>query len=188
MLKIVDFSHLMIKKYILDSPLPYINCLDATCGKGNDTLFMAQLLQNRGHIDAYDIQEIAIKMTKQLIEQHQLNNVSFYHQSFSEIDVTKYDLAIFNLGYLPCFDKNITTTADVTLSTITALTKQIIVNPHLTIIISVYPGHSEGKKESDYLDQFVLSLDSSKYLVSKYLNYNRPSSPYSIIISHNKHH
>ncbi len=186
MLKIVDFCHLIIEKYYHDSSLPFINCLDATCGKGNDTLFIAELLKERGHVDAYDIQEIAIEMTKDLINKHQLTNVSFYHDSFVNIDISKYDLAVFNLGYLPCFNKSITTTADITLQTITKLTKQILINPNLTIIICVYPGHEEGKKESDYLDQFSLNLNPSLYLVSKYLNYNRPNAPYVLTISHNK--
>ncbi len=185
MLKIVDFSHLMIKEYIKHSKLSFINCLDATCGKGNDTLYTANLLKEKGHIDAYDIQKVAVDMTKELIDKNKLTNVSYFNDSFANINVSKYDLVIFNLGYLPCFDKSITTTADITLTTIKKLTDQILINKNLMLIISIYPGHEEGKKESDYLDQLVLSLNSSLYMVTKYQNYNRPMAPYILTISHN---
>ena len=48
MFKIVEFSHLIIKEYINNSTLSFIRCLDATCGMGNDTIFIANLLKEKG--------------------------------------------------------------------------------------------------------------------------------------------
>ena len=186
MFKIVEFSHLIIKEYIKNSTLSYIRCLDATCGMGNDTIFMADLLKDNGHVDSYDIQEIAITTTKEKIDNLNIKNVTLFHKSHEEIDASLYDLAIFNLGYLPTCDKNITTKKETTMIALEKLINEIDNNENLLIIICLYPGHTEGKIESDYIDNYVYNLSSKKYLVTKYLNYNRPSSPYIITISKTK--
>ena len=59
-------------------------------------------------------------------------------------------------------------------------------NPEMLIILVIYPGHDEGSKESITIDNFVKDLPSTEYLVTKYLNYNRPKSPYVITISKDK--
>ena len=186
MFKIVEFSHLLIKEYILSSSLSYIRCLDATCGMGNDTIYLSELLNEKGHIDSYDIQEIAIKTTKEKLTAKNINNVTLYLKSHEFIEASLYDLAIFNLGYLPNTDKSITTKKETTMVAIKKLVNEIENNPNLLIIICLYPGHDEGKIESDYIDNYVYNLNSKQYLVCKYLNYNRPSSPYIITISKNK--
>ena len=66
------------------------------------------------------------------------------------------------------------------------LVSEINNNPNLLIIICLYPGHTEGKLESDFIDNYAINLSSKKYLVTKYLNYNRPTSPYIITISKTK--
>ncbi len=186
MFKIVEFSHLIIKEYIENCNLSFIRCLDATCGMGNDTIFIANLLKEKGHVDSYDIQSIAIETTKEKLEKLNISNVTLYHQSHEFIDASLYDLAIFNLGYLPTCDKTITTKKETTMIAVEKLINEINTNPNLLIIICLYPGHKEGKIESDFIDKYVYNLDSKKYLVCKYLNYNRPSSPYIITISKTK--
>ena len=186
MFKIVEFSHLIIKEYIENSNLSFIRCLDATCGMGNDTIYISKLLKEHGHIDSYDIQSIAVETTKEKLEKLNISNVTLYHKSHEFIDASLYDLAIFNLGYLPTCDKTITTKKETTMIALEKLINEINNNPNLLIIICLYPGHKEGKIESDFIDKYVYNLDSKKYLVCKYLNYNRPSSPYIITISKTK--
>ena len=55
----------------------------------------------------------------------------------------------------------------------------------MLIIIVLYPGHEEGKIESSMIDEYVKSLPSKDFLVCKYQNYNRPTSPYILTISKN---
>ena len=104
------------------------------------------------------------------------------HEFISEIA----DLIIYNCGYLPGHDKSLTTKASSTLASVKKALSIMAVNTNLLIIIVLYPGHPEGKVESDLIDNFTKELPSNKYLVSKYLNYNRPTSPYIITISTNK--
>ena len=186
MFKIVEFSHIIIKEYINNSNLSFIRCLDATCGMGNDTIYLANLLKEKGHVDSYDIQEIAINTTKEKLYNLNINNVTLYHKSHEYIEASLYDLAIFNLGYLPNTDKSITTKKETTMIAIEKLVSEIDNNPNLLIIICLYPGHAEGKIESDFIDNYAINLNSKKYLVTKYLNYNRPTSPYIITISKTK--
>ena len=100
MFKIVEFSHLLIKEYINNSKKNFIRCLDATCGNGFDTLFMATLLKEKGHVDAYDIQQIALDNTQTKLIENNISNVTLINKSHDLIDPSLYDLAIFNLGYL----------------------------------------------------------------------------------------
>lgn len=186
MFKIVEFSHLIIQEYLNKCTKDTIHCLDATCGMGNDTIFMAKHLLDKGIVDAYDIQEQAINATKEKAKIEKLSNINYFLKSHEFIDATLYDLAIFNLGYLPNFDKSITTMTKSTMIAIEKLVNQIINNPDLLIIICIYPGHEEGKKESNAIEEYVLNLSSKNYLVTKYLNYNRPTSPYLITISKTK--
>lgn len=186
MFKIVEFSHLIIREYFNSTKKDFINCLDATCGMGNDTIFISKLVGNKGHVDAYDIQTQAINATSQKINQESLTNVTLFHDSHENIDPTQYDLAIFNLGYLPNYDKTITTKTSSTMTAITKLVDEIKNNPDLLIIVCIYPGHEEGKRESNAIEEYVLNLCSKEYLVTKFLNYNRPTSPYIITISRTK--
>ena len=43
---------------------PYHICVDATCGNGHDTLFLAK---QSNHVYAFDIQKQAIQSTKDMI-------------------------------------------------------------------------------------------------------------------------
>lgn len=186
MFKIVEFSHLLIKEYYERYKHSNMTFIDATCGRGNDTIYMARLLENSGIVYSYDIQNIAIEYTKQELLKQNITNVILKlesHENISEIDI---DLIIYNLGYLPNGDKTITTKATTTIASLKKVLTLMELNPKMLIILVIYPGHDEGSKESITIDNFVKDLPSTEYLVTKYLNYNRPKSPYVITISKDK--
>lgn len=186
MFKIVEFSHLLINEYYNKYKHPHMTFIDATCGRGNDTIYMANVLKTSGKVYSYDIQDIAIEYTKNELEKLNIDNVILKldsHENISEIDV---DLIIYNLGYLPNGDKTITTKASSTINSLKKALTLMELNPQMLIIIVIYPGHSEGLIESTLLDEFVKNLPSNEYLVTKYLNYNRPTSPYIVTISKDK--
>lgn len=184
MYKIVEFTHHIIKDYLLSHKDKYLYVLDATCGAGNDTMFIANNI-TKGEIDAYDIQLDAILQTKELLKDCKCI-VNYHHESHEFIKSNHYDLALFNLGYLPKGDKSITTTKDTTMKALNILVNDIISNDKLLIVIAIYVGHSEGALESVAINDYVKALDSKKYLVTKFENYNRPLSPYVITISKNQ--
>lgn len=184
MYKIVEFSHLLIQEHYHRLHKEDVIFVDATCGMGQDTLYMAELLHHKGQIIAYDIQEVAITSTKHLLLEKGYTNVTYKLQSHEHLSEIA-DLVIYNCGYLPGHDKHLTTKASSTLASIQKTLEIMAVNPDLLIILVLYPGHPEGKTESAVLDNFCQKLSSSTYLVCKYQNYNRPTSPYIITISKN---
>ena len=174
--KIVEIAH----DYLLEN-----NCLDNiaidfTCGSGNDTKVLAL---NMKHVYSYDIQEEPILEAKQLCKE--LSNISFYCKShiYFDEDVTKFDRGIFNLGYYPKGDKNITTNFVEVIQTIEkALDKM---NSNGRLIIVCYPGFESGYIESLKIEEYVQTLSSKKYDVFKFQLMNRKNAPY--IIGIDKH-
>ncbi len=178
-MKITDFVHLLIKNHINESS----NVIDATCGNGNDTFFLASICKN-GTIEAYDIQRVAIEKTKEKCQA--FSNIIYHHESFDKISPHNVDLVLFNLGYLPNGDKTITTTSSITLKTVKKLIDAYPNNPNMLILITVYPGHNEGKLESDALNAYLKEVDSKELEVTKIIPFNQLNSPYIFMI--NKKH
>lgn len=176
MYKTTEIAHILIKEHVQKDSL----VVDATCGNGNDTLFLASLVPN-GKVLAYDIQLNAINASKDLTKDY--NNIEFFHTSFENIDVVNCSCVLFNLGYLPNGEKSIKTTKDVTLKTIKKLVDSFDQNPHMIIYIIAYPGHLEGLEESIALDSYIKELDSKLYLSTTFKPANQKNAPYLITIS-----
>src|SRR5690625_2162761 len=118
---IIPFAHDLLAKAVTRGD----TVVDATCGNGNDTLFLSSLVGDEGHVFAVDIQRQAIQTTKALLAEHTRKNFTLIHDSHAHIDTYIDDhvelaAAVFNLGYLPRSDKQIITEPT---STITALEK-----------------------------------------------------------------
>lgn len=186
MFKIVEFSHFLIQQYFEKYKKEKMVFIDATCGRGKDTIFMANILKEHGKVYSYDIQPEAISFTAQELTKNKINNVELRLESHTQIIKEKMDLVLFNLGYLPSGNKEITTKVETTLPIVQHLVSSFSENPNLLIIIAIYPGHPEGLKESIALDSYTKDLPGQDYLVCKYLNYNRPNSPYILTISSNR--
>lgn len=119
--------------------------VDATCGNGHDTVFLATLFT---HVYAFDIQEKAILRTKQ--KTAHLSNVTLIHDSF--VNLTSYltepiDLFIYNLGFLPGTDAKIKT--DVTTTVPSLLMAYSLLRPNGLILVACYLRHPGGREEYD---------------------------------------
>ncbi len=185
MYKIVEFSKVLMKDFINSLNKENITCVDATLGNGFDSLYLSNLVKDKGCIYSYDIQEISLENSQKLFNEHNVTNVFMKLKSHEYIDEDNIDLAIFNLGFLPGSDKKIKTNKDSSLNAIKALLPKMN-KENMLIIICLYVGHVEGLEESIVIDEYLKVLPSSKYLVSKYQNYNRPTSPYILTVSYNK--
>lgn len=155
------------------------NIIDATCGNGKDSLFLASLLTS-GRLFCYDIQNQAIENTKKLFLEKNLKIDSITmleksHENFSEIPPSfPIKLITYNLGYLPGGDKSITTQAS---STLKSLNQAInIVIPSGAISITCY-SHKEGEQEKEAIYSFISELDKKKFNVTvhSWLKKNAPS-------------
>lgn len=147
---------------------PGDTAIDATCGNGFDTLKLASLLKEGGHVIAIDIQPDAIEQTRLRLEEHAakqpLAKVSLYTQShveFPHLNHASVRLIVYNLGYLPRSDKAIKTQASSTLASVqTALD---LIMPGGAISITLYPGHLEGMEEQTALLQWARALSPNQW-------------------------
>ena len=147
--------------------------VDATCGRGNDTLFLAGKFNE---VYAFDIQEDAIISTKELLKDYNNTKIICGSNEFICTYVTKpLDCVMYNLGYLPKGDKNITTNKDSTIKSLQNVIGNLAVEGIITIIC--YPGHKEGLIESKAVEEYLTSLNQKEYDVIKYDFINQINNP-----------
>ncbi len=172
----METAHLLLKHHLSKDDI----VIDATVGNGNDTLFLAPLVQ---HVYAFDIQKRAIDQTSTLLKQENIRNVTLIHAShetFKDYVVT-FQAAIFNLGYLPGGDKSITTEKDVTLRTLISMLEALKHGGFIQLV--VYTGHEQGKLESDQLNHYLKTLSTVHYKVLKIdLPFQDNTPPYIYMI------
>lgn len=141
--------------------------VDATMGNGNDTLFLAKLVGDNGKVYAFDIQKQAIENTrKRLKEEGVLENAELIedgHENMDKYISEEVDLIMFNLGYLPKGEHNITTKAGTTLEAIKKSLKLLKKNGILILII--YHGHKNGKEEKISIENYAKDLNQKEYNV-----------------------
>lgn len=173
----LHFSHTLLKEVIRENDI----VVDATMGNGNDTVFLANLVGENGHVYAFDVQKQAIENTTlKLKEQNLFERTSLIQQGHETIDAVIPEeivikAAIFNLGYLPKSDKTIITKSNTTLQALAKLLK--LLSPQGRIILVVYFGHDGGKEELDAVQEFCSSLPQIEYNVLTYQFINQKNNP-----------
>jgi 16S rRNA C1402 N4-methylase RsmH len=176
---VLPFARTLLRSFCLQGDI----AIDATCGNGNDTLYLSKLVGKDGQVFAFDIQEQAIEKSKLRLTENQADdNVTFFHASHDEMikqlpefAIGKASAAIFNLGYLPGSDKSITTKGSSTIDAIKQLLH--ILKPEGIIILVIYHGHEEGKREKDLVLDFVKNLEQKKAHVLQYDFINQKNDP-----------
>ena len=180
--KTVKLAMTVTKEYIHKNSF----VIDATCGNGSDTLELAKAVcggeddavdsgsgdtADKGLVLAMDIQETAVKNTYDLLTSRLGPNIAgsvqVVRDSFvrmrSYADGRAPDAVVFNLGYLPGGDRNITTTAETTL---TGLAEALdILNTGGIVTAVLYSGHAEGAREKSAVLEWASSLDSRRFHV-----------------------
>ena len=163
---LTDEAHALIRSHLEKNSIALELAIDATCGKGRDTLFLATL--GFRAVLAFDIQTSAIDQTKSVLANRRdleckVTLIRDSHETMSSHIKTEHSLRaqciMFNLGYLPSADKSISTEAA---STISALTSSLnILSPDGIISIMVYPGHLAGAEEYRAIKSWLSTLDES---------------------------
>ncbi|MCG1030213.1 class I SAM-dependent methyltransferase [Virgibacillus halodenitrificans] len=177
---ILNFAHYLLE----ESVNPGDTTIDATCGNGNDTLFLSRIVGTNGHVIACDIQQQAIDATRQRLVEHNRFNVSFIQDSHARLKKyinkdTQIGGAIFNLGYLPKSDKLIITNGESTISAIESILD--FLKQGRLIVLVVYHGHPGGEEEKNIVLKHVMNLDQNDYNVVQYGFINQKNNPPFII-------
>lgn len=162
--------------------------IDATVGNGNDTIFLSQIVKETGVVFGFDIQQQAIENTRKILNENNIKNVQLFqigHEHLQEYIPIKYHgkiaSAVFNLGYLPKGNKNITTKGTTTISAIKQLLDILKING--LIVLVVYPGHEEGRLEKEELLEYLSTLDQKVTQVLTYQFINQVNdAPFLIAI------
>ncbi|MDP4181485.1 MAG: class I SAM-dependent methyltransferase [Bacillota bacterium] len=153
--------------------------IDATAGNGNDTAFLAGLVGATGKVYAFDVQEKAIKNTTEKLEAQQLRDRAILIHDSHE-NMTKYidgcvTLVMFNLGYLPGGDHNISTKFESTSKAIESAMSLLKING--LIVMVVYYGGDSGFEEKNALMEYIKNIDSKHYSVMRAEFVNQANCP-----------
>lgn len=157
--------------------------LDLTCGNGNDSLFLSNLAGKSGCLIAFDIQEYAIERTKKLLkEKGKYKNYKIIkegHEFVGKYLTDRIDAAVFNLGYLPQYSKEIVTQPTTTIKSLNSLLPYL--KDQGRIYITAYVTHDKGYEISK-IHEFLKNLDKVKYNVIHMKLLNKSNSPPELFI------
>jgi len=186
-------QHLDLSKQYFKRLLTYGDiAIDATCGNGHDTLFIASsiLTKDSGTVYTFDIQQDALESAKKLCSQNliiPMDRIHFLNQCHSEfpevILENSVKLIVYNLGYLPGGNKAITTEANTTLKSIERSLE--LISSKGAISITCYSGHPAGKIEEDRILEFVSKLNPKKWCCCHHRFINREKAPSLLILQKN---
>lgn len=163
--------------------------IDATIGNGHDTVFLAELVGESGHVYGFDIQEEAVRATSErILQAGYADRVTLFkesHENLADFIPEKWHGkaagAIFNLGYLPGGDKSIVTRPDSTLKAVEQLLS--VLKKGGIMILVIYHGHEEGKAERDAVLDFVQKIPQKEAHVLKYQFMNQKNdAPFIVAI------
>ena len=154
---------------IADRLQPDDIAIDATCGNGHDTLFLAEQVGVTGKVYGFDIQQRALDSTTlKLKEQQQFSQVELICAGHEDIELyvqpqhhQSITAIMFNLGYLPGSDKSIITQTETTLTALKAACRLLKSSGLITII--AYPGHQGGHQELESLQNWISGLDKAVF-------------------------
>lgn len=194
---LLQFSQAAVYRAIKDcaaSPgLPALIALDATCGNGHDTLFLAKSLREahagKDHlVISLDVQQQAMENTRKLLAENLLaDNVLLLLQSHEALESilgnmqNNYEaparlcVGMYNLGYLPGSDKKIKTCKRSTLVSLCAVGERLAAGGLLSI--HAYGGHPGGLEELEALDDWSSKLEPEAWSVARYCIHNKRTRP-----------
>ena len=167
------------QKLLLSHSLTDGDCvIDATLGNGNDALMLLKLIGPTGCLYGFDIQETAIANSRDLLSHHGFNNcllIQDNHSNLAQYVLEPVKGCLFNLGYLPKGDKQVTTLWQSTEKALLQAMKLLL--PGGFIGVTSYPGHDSGKEEDLALQQFFAGISQKDYQIAQTQFINQENNP-----------
>ena len=166
-LPLTDQAHAVLAAALRPGDL----AIDATCGFGRDTLFLAQAVGSQGRVLAMDIQCVAVEKTRTALREAGFSGVADVllrsHAELGQVVPAGWHgfvgAVTFNLGYLPGGDHGITTTWQETGPALMVATDLLRPGGVLTVI--AYTGHPGGADEKEGVERELRLLDPEKWVL-----------------------
>ena len=151
--------------------------IDATAGKGRDTLLLSRLVGDVGRVFAFDVQKEALDQAKVLLRENEINNAVLVHDSHHKMKdyVESAHGVVFNLGFLPGSDHKVFSHPETTVKAIDAALD--IIDPEGFVTVCSYYGGDTGFEERDALMNYLEGLDQMRYTVIMQSFINRKGCP-----------
>lgn len=172
--QITSYIHRFVREHVTAGDI----CIDATAGRGHDTLLLCRLAGPGGEVMAFDIQPEALEATARLLAEHECMAELILDSHANMRDYVGEDKAaciMFNFGYLPGGNHRISTQKESSLAAIEAGLEILQTGGIMTLCL--YSGGDSGFEEKEAVLEYLGKLDSRSYLVIVSSYYNRPNNP-----------
>ncbi len=194
----------VLEAFVLNESAKALLAVDATCGNGNDTLFLAEQLCTLGaaaekpwRVLGLDIQEQALHNTdmllrfcpgrdrvKLILQGHEHIAALINAQGLAEREagrpVPATVCVMYNLGFLPRSDKTVVTKAESTMLSLTGAAWHLA--PGGLLVVHAYGGHEGGSEEYAVVDAWCAALPYADWLVMRYALANKPHNPEALFL------
>lgn len=154
--------------------------IDATAGRGGDTSLLCSLVGEKGKVIALDIQEDAVRQTRERIAAEGYENICSVHLDSHEnladyAETDSVDGIVFNFGWLPGGDHDVHTKAESSIKAIETGLPLLKKGGYMSLC--VYYGRNNGYTERDAILEYINNLDDRKYTVMLLTFPNRKNDP-----------
>ena len=175
----------------------HLVAVDATCGNGYDTYFLAQQIAAAGvqtySILSFDIQQAALDSARLLtgaLSEAERDRVIFLRQSHDQLAAILHErqaelfasgvklvlaVVMYNLGFLPRSDKGVITRKDTTLASLEQAAA--VLEPDGLLAVHAYGGHPGGTEELEAVENWCSGLPFAQWLVMRYAACNKARNP-----------
>lgn len=168
MKSMVETAHAFLEPVIHSQAV----CIDATLGRGRDTLFFLKL--NPRQIHCFEVQENLVRaFENQIVDSRiilHLTSHALLKETLSD-DVSQADAVVFNFGYDPYTLQGICTQADSSLSAVLQAADLLRKKGRMALIF--YP-HEEGKKEASLILEALKKREDLELMAVSSLKENSP--------------
>ena len=175
----------LAREVILRAVEPGDTVVDATMGNGHDTQMLCETVGPEGRVYAFDVQAQAVEGTRKRLREQGLDSraelILSGHEHMAEYVKGPVKAVMFNLGWLPGGDHEVTTRWETTRTAVESALDRLA--PMGVLVICAYPGHAEGEREKQELTAFLGGLDNRRYNVlhQRFLNAG-PGAPECFVI------